>query len=317
MTGVTLMENQCDAAELSEAPGLSHYLQLCGLVDDLPALTDVETEPAAEPSATAGKTAKRPKPKQVVVPAEPEAETALSKEAKADPAVAPVRYTVRIRELPADERPRERLIHYGADALSPTELLAILLRTGNEQRSATGLAEHLLSEFHGIRGVARATVTELAAVHGIGPAKAAQIKAAIEFGRRLVAASPEERPKVRSPRDIYDLLGPALRDEKREHFVAVLMDTKGGVLRQRTISVGDLSSSLVHPREVFAEAIRYSAASIIVSHNHPSGDPTPSPEDAAVTRRLVEAGEILGIEVLDHIVLGDGRWVSLKEKGLR
>jgi DNA repair protein RadC len=230
--------------------------------------------------------------------------------------VAPVRYTVRIRELPADERPRERLIHHGADALSPTELLAILLRTGNEQRSATGLAEHLLSEFHGIRGVARATVTELAAVHGIGPAKAAQIKAAIEFGRRLVAASPEERPKVRSPRDIYDLLGPTLRDEKREHFIAVLMDTKGGVMRQRTVSVGDLSSSLVHPREVFAEAIRYSAASIIVAHNHPSGDPSPSPEDAAVTRRLVEAGEILGIEVLDHIVVGDGRWVSLKEKGL-
>jgi DNA repair protein RadC len=232
-----------------------------------------------------------------------------------DPAPAE-RYHVRIREIPNDERPRERLLHYGADALSTAELLAILLRTGTEQRSAVGLADYLLHHFNGLRGVAGATIEEMAQVHGIGPAKAAQIKAAIEFGRRLVAASPEERPKIRSPRDVYNLLGPTLRDERREHFVAVLLDTKGGVMRQRTVSVGDLSSSIVHPREVFAEAIRHSAASLIVAHNHPSGDPTPSPEDAAVTRRLVEAGELLGIEVLDHIVIGDNRWVSLKEKGL-
>ena len=310
--------NPVDTAEISETLGLDHYLQICGLTDNLTLAPETETtQEIAVPTATAPKARKLPKPKQVTqAPAETETERPLYTDPPPVDPTAPVRYTPRIRELPADERPRERLLHYGADALSPTELLAILLRTGNEQRSATGLAEHLLSEFHGIRGVARATVTELANIHGIGPAKAAQIKAAIEFGRRLVAASPEERPKVRSPRDIYDLLGPALRDEKREHFVAVLMDTKGGVLRQRTVSVGDLSSSLVHPREVFAEAIRYSAASMIVAHNHPSGDPTPSPEDAAVTRRLVEAGEILGIEVLDHVVLGDGRWVSLKEKGL-
>ena len=315
---MTLMENETDPAEINETLGLDHYLQICGLTDNLTLSPETETtQEFAVPTAVAPKSRKLPKPKQVTpASTETEAERPLYTDPPPVDPTAPVRYTPRIRELPADERPRERLIHYGADALSPTELLAILLRTGNEQRSATGLAEHLLSEFHGIRGVARATVTELASVHGIGPAKAAQIKAAIEFGRRLVAASPEERPKVRSPRDIYDLLGPALRDEKREHFVAVLMDTKGGVMRQRTVSVGDLSSSLVHPREVFAEAIRYSAASIIVAHNHPSGDPTPSPEDAAVTRRLVEAGEILGIEVLDHVVLGDGRWVSLKEKGL-
>ncbi len=226
------------------------------------------------------------------------------------------RYHVRIREIPTDERPRERLITYGADVLSTSELLAILLRTGTEQYSAVGLADHLLSHFGSLRGVAHATIDEMATVHGIGPAKAAQIKAAIEFGRRLVAASPEERPKISSPRDVYNLLGPSLRDEKREHFVALLLDTKNGVLRHRTISVGDLSSSIVHPREVFTEAIRYSAASLIVAHNHPSGDPAPSPEDAAVTRRLVEAGELLGIELLDHIVLGDNRWVSLKEKGL-
>jgi DNA repair protein RadC len=226
------------------------------------------------------------------------------------------RYHTRIREIPADERPRERLIQYGADSLSLHELLAILLRTGTEQRSAVGLAEHLLSHFGGLRGLSAATVEEMAGVHGIGPAKAAQIKAAIEFGRRLVAASPEERPKITSPRDVYNLLGPSLREEKREHFVALLLDTKNGVLRQHTVSVGDLSSSLVHPREVFVAAIRHSAASLIVAHNHPSGDPTPSPEDAAVTRRLQEAGELIGIELLDHIVLGDHRWVSLKEKGL-
>ena len=226
------------------------------------------------------------------------------------------RYHTRIRELPSDERPRERLIAYGADALSISELLAVLLRTGTEQNSALGLAEVLLHRFENIRGVAHATIEEMAEVHGIGPAKAAQIKAAIEFGRRLISASPEERTKIRSPRDVYNLLGPNLRDEKREHFVALLLDTKNGVMRSKTVSVGDLSSSIVHPREVFVEAIRHGSASLIVAHNHPSGDPAPSPEDIAVTRRLAEAGELLGIELLDHIVLGDDRWVSLKERGL-
>ena len=225
-------------------------------------------------------------------------------------------YHTRIRELPTEERPRERLIHYGADALSVSELLAILLRTGTEKYSAVGLADHLLAEFSNLRGLSHATIEELAGIHGIGPAKAAQLKAAIELGRRLVAASPEERTKIRSPRDVYNLLGPMLREEKREHFMALLLDTKNGVLRSRTVSVGDLSSSIVHPREVFSEAIRHGAASLIVAHNHPSGDPAPSPEDIAVTKRLAEAGELLGIEILDHIVLGDNRWVSLKEKGL-
>ena len=231
-------------------------------------------------------------------------------------APAAPRYDVRIREIPSDERPRERLIRYGADVLSTAELLAILLRTGTEQYSALGLANHLLSTFGSLRGVASATIEEMSQVHGIGPAKAAQIKAAIEFGRRLVSAAPEERPKIRSPQDVYNLLGPTLRDQKREHFVALLLDTKGGVFRTRTVSVGDLSSSLVHPREVFTEAVRHSAASLIVAHNHPSGDPAPSPEDTAITRRLQEAGELLGIELLDHVIVGDSRWVSLREKGL-
>lgn len=226
------------------------------------------------------------------------------------------RYHVRIKELPTDDRPRERLLQYGPESLSPAELLAILLRTGTERYSAIGMAEHLIKDYGGLRGVAMMNVTEMSAVHGIGPAKAAQIKAAIEFGRRLVAASGEERYKIRSPGDVYNYLCLDLRDEKREHFVALLLDTKNGVIYRHTVSVGDLSSSIVHPREVFKEAIRRSAASLIVAHNHPSGDPTPSPEDVSVTRRLVEAGEVLGIDVLDHIVLGDNRYISLKEKGL-
>lgn len=226
-----------------------------------------------------------------------------------------VRYHTRIKELPSDDRPRERLIAFGPEYLSPAELLAILLRTGTERYSAIGLAEHLIKDFGGLRGVAAMNVDELSKVHGIGPAKAAQIKAAIEFGRRLVATSADERYKIRSPQDVYNYLSLDLRDEKREHFVALLLDTKNGVLQRYTVSVGDLSSSIVHPREVFTEAVRRSAASMIVAHNHPSGDPNPSPEDIAVTRRLVEAGELLGIDVLDHIVLGDGRYISLKEKG--
>ena len=225
-------------------------------------------------------------------------------------------YRVRLREIPADDRPRERLIQYGADVLSLGELLAILLRSGTQQQNVMELANHLLSQHGGLRGVAGLSVHELSEIHGIGPAKAAQIKAAIEFGRRLVAASPEERTKISSPHDVYNQVGPALRDENREHFIALLLDTKNGLLRQITISVGDLSSSLVHPREVFAPAVRYSAASLIVAHNHPSGDPSPSPEDVQVTARLVEAGELLGIALLDHIVVGDLKWVSLKEKGL-
>jgi DNA repair protein RadC len=219
-------------------------------------------------------------------------------------------------EMPADERPRERLARLGPDALSTAELLAILLRTGSGERHAVSLGEKVLSDFRGLRGVAAATLPELTNVHGIGPVKAIEIKAAIEFGRRLVSTSPEERPKIRSPRDVYDRLGPGLRDEKREHFIVLMLDTKGGVILDYEVSVGDLSSSIVHPREVFKMPVHYSAASIIAAHNHPSGDPSPSAEDAAVTRRLVEAGEILGIEVLDHVVLGDGRWASLKEKGL-
>lgn len=228
----------------------------------------------------------------------------------------PERYTVAIKELPTEERPRERLIRYGPQALSTAELLAIVLRTGTKERSAIGLAEMLLSEHEGLRGVANATVDELTRIKGIGPVKGVQVLACVELGRRLAAHTNEPRPIIRSPEDAALLLMPELRDAAKEHFKSVLLDTKNRVIKILTVSVGSLDASIVHPREVFKDAIAASAASLLVAHNHPSGDPTPSAEDKQVTKRLVEAGQMLGIEVLDHLILGDGRWISLKERGM-
>ena len=225
------------------------------------------------------------------------------------------RYTIAIKEMPSEERPRERLMHYGAQSLSTAELLAIVLRTGTKERSAIGLAEHILSRHSGLRGVATATVDELAGVKGLGPVKAVQIAACVELGRRLAAHTEESRPVIHSPEDVAHLLMPELRDSRKEHFKSLLLDTKNRVIRIVTVSVGTLDSSIVHPREVFKDAIACSAAGMVVAHNHPSGDPTPSGEDRAVTKRLCEAGKIMGIDVLDHIVIGDGRWVSLKQLG--
>ncbi len=226
------------------------------------------------------------------------------------------RYTVAIREMPAEERPRERLSKHGPSVCSTAELIAILLRTGTTERSALGLGELLLSEFQGLRGVATATIEQLSAVKGVGEVKAIQIAAAIELGKRNAVLGGEEKPIIRSPQDVANLLMPELRDLKKEHLKSLLLDTKNRVLKIMSVSVGILDSSLVHPREVFKDAIIASAAAIIVAHNHPSGDPTPSAEDRRITQRLAEAGQILGIELLDHIVLGDNKWVSLKERGV-
>jgi DNA repair protein RadC len=247
----------------------------------------------------------------------------LPKKTRVKPAAIPIlptetrdRYSPTIKELPTNERPRERLHAYGAQALTTAELLAILIRVGNGERSAVSLGEFLLAEFGSIKGVATASLEQLAAVKGLGQAKAAQIKAAIEFGNRLALFTEDARPSIGGPRDVSNLLMPDLRYQKKEHLKSLLMDTKNRVLAIRTVSIGDLSSSIVHPREVFKDAVLASAASIIVAHNHPSGDPTPSSEDVAVTKRLIQAGEIMGIDLLDHIVLGDGVFVSLKERGL-
>lgn len=221
-----------------------------------------------------------------------------------------------IRELPASERPRERLLDKGAYAVSDTDLLAILLRTGTKKENVTRIAERLLKEYQSISGLASLTPQELKKIHGIGPAKAVTLAAAIELAKRLTAHVPDEKPVIRSPGDAATIMMARLRYETKEHFMLLLLSTKNHVLASPVISVGSLNASIVHPRELFRQAINHNAASVILVHNHPSGDPTPSQEDISLTRRLVEAGTVLDIAVLDHLIIGNGKYVSMKEKGI-
>lgn len=214
------------------------------------------------------------------------------------------------------ERVRERLLRFGADALSPPELMGVLLSAGQSPAEAVDLARRLFDAFGGVRATASRTIAELIEVEGIGPARAARVQAA--FG--LVRALSEERlPRgtaIRSSSAIFERFHPVLRDRKRECFISVLLDGKNRVIREDQVSVGSLTSSIVHPREVFSTAIRESADAVIFVHNHPSGDPTPSMEDIEITNRLVEVSRIVGIRVLDHVVVGDGRYTSFHERGL-
>lgn len=221
-----------------------------------------------------------------------------------------------LRDLPHEERPRERMMQYGAEALSHAELLAILLRTGTQQESALHLAQRILMQAGNLRQLVDLSLEELMEIKGIGAAKALQLKAGIELGRRLALSRHTLSPTIRSPRDVSDLLSEQLRYLQKEHFVCLFLNTKNVVIAQETLSIGSLNAAVVHPREVFRAAIKCSSASIICAHNHPSGDPTPSKEDVQLTQRLIEAGSIVGIDVLDHIVIGDGQYVSLKERGL-
>ncbi len=221
-----------------------------------------------------------------------------------------------IKDLPERERPRERLLAYGPSSLSNADLIAIILRTGTSKVSAIHLAENLLAKFGSLKGVATADPEEMQSVDGMGQAKAAQISAAMELGRRLASFTEDTKPIVSEPSDVVRIVMPELRDEKKEHFKALYLDVKNRILRQKTIFVGTLDGASVHPREVFREAVSLACANIIIAHNHPSGDPTPSSDDKAVTLRFVEAGKVVGIEILDHIVVGDGRWVSFKKAGL-
>ncbi len=227
-----------------------------------------------------------------------------------------VEYHPTIKELPVGERPRERLARYGAGSLSNAELLAIVLRTGVGGENVLNLASRLLAKFGGLLGLAKASFGELCAEKGLGLAKAAQLKAALELGRRLLISFPEERPQVKSPKDAANLLMLEMGILEKEHLKIILLDTKNHVLATPTIYVGSLNASLVRVGEVFREAIKLNSAAIILVHNHPSGDPTPSHEDVMMTRRIVEAGRLLSIEVLDHLVIGGQRYVSLKERGL-
>ncbi|UUZ89453.1 DNA repair protein RadC [Paenibacillus sp. P25] len=220
-----------------------------------------------------------------------------------------------LRDVPSDERPRERMMQYGATALSNAELLAVLLRTGTYRESAVSLGQRLLRESRGLRSLADMSLQQLTEIKGIGEAKALQIQAGIELGRRMARSSLSDTVTIRSPQDVASLLTEELRYLQKEHFVCLFLNTKNHVIGQETLSMGSLNASIVHPREVFRAAIKRSGASIVCAHNHPSGDPTPSPEDIELTRRLAEAGGIIGIEVLDHIVIGDRGFVSLKELG--
>jgi DNA repair protein RadC len=220
-----------------------------------------------------------------------------------------------IRDLPEGERPRERLAKSGAEVLSNTELLAILLRIGSAKESALGLASRLLCHFGDLPGIAQATVEELSALSGLGLAKATQLKAAFELGKRLAVYQKDAHPAITSPAEAAGLVMETLRHEQKEHFLAFFLDTRNRVISRDTISIGSLQANIVHPREVFKAAVARSAAALIVLHNHPSGDPSPSEEDRAITVRLVEAGALIGIPLLDHIIIGAGSFISLKERG--
>ncbi|THF83796.1 RadC family protein [Cohnella fermenti] len=220
-----------------------------------------------------------------------------------------------IRELPEDQRPRERMMRQGSESLSHAELLAILLRTGTRSESAVHLAQRILADCGGLRRFAEKSWDELTHLRGIGPAKALQLQASIELGRRVARSRLPEMPRITKPQDAAELLMEELRHYREEHFICLFLNTKNQVVGRQTLSIGSLNASVVHPREVFRAAIRRSSASILCAHNHPSGDPSPSPEDIQITKRLAEAGQLLGIELLDHLVIGDNRYISLKESG--
>jgi DNA repair protein RadC len=220
-----------------------------------------------------------------------------------------------VKHWPADERPRERLIAHGPATLSEAQLLAILIRNGRSGRTAVDLGRELLDRFGSLAGIEQAGIGEICAVRGIGPAKAAEIKAAIELGRRY------QKPRLAgasfcSSQDVVEYYRPRMKDVKKEMFRCALLDTKNKIIREEIVSVGSLTASIVHPRDTFKAAIRESAAGVIFIHNHPSGDVKPSQEDILLTRRLVQAGEVLGIQVLDHIIIGDSGHFSFRDNGM-
>jgi DNA repair protein RadC len=224
--------------------------------------------------------------------------------------------TYRITDIEESDRPRERLADLGPQALSNAELIAILLRVGVQGENAVQVAQRVLQDLGGLHGLHKASFAEVCAQHGLGAAKAAQIKAAIELGRRLGAQEPDERPVIHSPGDAAELVRYEMGALEQEHLRVILLDTRNRVISIEKIYVGSLNASTVRVGELFRPAIQRSAASLIVIHNHPSGDPAPSPEDVALTRAIVQSGKLLDIDVLDHLVIGHNRWVSLKERGL-
>jgi DNA repair protein RadC len=233
-----------------------------------------------------------------------------------EPAVLlPVGYQPRIHDLPSGERPRERLLQRGAGVLSNGERLAILLRTGVQGESALSIGQRLLSRFGGLRGIASASYGELSAERGISEAKHCQIMAALELGKRLASVSNDARVTIQSPQDVANLLMSEMAPLAQEHLRVVLLSTKNQVLGVHGIYVGTVNTSLVRAAEVLRPAVRDNAPNVIVVHNHPSGDPTPSAQDIALTRQLRAAAALLNVDLLDHVIIGQNRFVSLKEDG--
>jgi DNA repair protein RadC len=220
-----------------------------------------------------------------------------------------------IKEWPEEERPRERLLKHGATGMSDAQLLAIILRTGGQNKSAMDMAIELIDKFGGVSNMEQASLTEYCSIKGLGKAKAAQIKAALELGRRMLQERGGKGPVFSSGADVYSFFHPKFIGLKKEVFHCALLDVKNRLIRDARVSEGTLTSSLIHPRESFREAVRESAASVIFVHNHPSGDPSPSRDDILITGKLESAGETVGIRVLDHIIIGDGHYTSMREKG--
>ena len=224
---------------------------------------------------------------------------------------------MKIKLLPEEERPLEKGMKHGMCALSNSELIALLIHTGTRESSAIRLSEQILSACHeGIRGLGRMTPQELMEIKGVGRAKACSIMAAVELGKRTARMAPQQTDSIRSADDAAFYMMEELRYEKKEHFRSIMLDAKGHIIAVENVSTGELSSTVVHPREAFSQAVKRSASAVVFVHNHPSGDPTPSEDDLVTTGRLIKAGQILGIRVLDHIVIGDGVYMSMKAMGV-
>jgi len=220
-----------------------------------------------------------------------------------------------VHDLPKPERPRERLQKFGAEALSAQELLALVIGRGIPKKSVMNIAQELLSKFGNVKAIGQATIEELCQIKGIGLAKAAQIKACFELGRREELEPELKNFDIKGPEAVVKALRASIKDKAKEHFKLILLNPRNKIIGISTISIGTLNASLVHPREVFKDAITHSAASVVLAHNHPSGDPEPSEDDIEITKKLVESGKILGIEVIDHIIIGKNDYYSFKAKG--
>ena len=224
-----------------------------------------------------------------------------------------------MKQLPVSEQPYEKCMKYGEQALSDAELLAVIIRTGTQGESAVALAQRVLSEFHfpeGILGLLRTSIPELCKIKGIGTVKAVQLKCIGELSKRIAKAGFGVQPVFSEPEDIAAYYMEQMRHEAREQVVVMMLNSKNRLLHEQVISTGTVNFSLVSPREIFIEALRYQAVAICLVHNHPSGDPAPSKEDVLITRRMREAGELLGIYLLDHVIIGDNRFCSMKKKGI-